>query len=282
MAFDTFESAQETSQPIEIIKIQIGAVAHRWTSSEDEITVNSEVYTPIPIQRGRIVQSPEDREGSVEFTVDGDNTFARQYIAALPGNRALLTVQRIQRADFPGPEAVTLYQGYVDSVKFSKNGYGAIISTRAISAAMSRTIPRYTYQGVCNHILYGAGCNVDEGDAEFLLSSAEVLTVDGADITVQGADGKADGWYTGGYVEALNGEDSRLILSHVGTTLTLMQPFAFSTVGTIVSVLAGCDHTIATCGSKFFTTEDVDSNVINYGGFHFVPTRDIFQNGIDK
>lgn len=281
MTFDAFESALETSQPVEIITVQIGASFYYWTSAEDDQIVAGNTYDAIPIQRGRIIQSPEDRQNTVEFTVDGDNMFARQYINALPGNRALMTVQRVQRWDFPGPEVVTLYQGYVSSVNFSKDGFGAVIATRPIAAALSRSIPRYTYQGLCNHVLYGDDCNVDDTDPTWRLGSALVLTVVDSTITVQGADSFTDGWFTGGYVEALSGQDARLVLEHVGTSLTLLQPFPFSTVGTTVNLLAGCDHTIATCGSKFFTTEDATSNVINYGGFHFVPTRDIFQTGLD-
>jgi hypothetical protein len=74
-------------------------------------------------------------------------------------------------------------------------------------------------------------------------------------------------------VEALGGVDRRLILSSSGDVLTLLLPFTSSPLGSTVIVFAGCDHTIATCKSKF-------NNVVNYGGFAFVPTKNIFQTGI--
>ena len=280
MTFDAFESAQETSQPIEIITIQIGAEAFYWTSSEDTQTISSQNYEAIPIQRGRIVQSPEDRATVVDFVVDGDNEFATRYVGIVPGNRAKITVQRVQRPDFPGPEVVTLYEGYIQSVKFSKDGYSAIIASLPIAAATARSIPRYTYQSLCNHVLFDDNCKVDNTDSTWRLGNAEVLTVSGSTITVQGADSEADGWYTGGFVEAQGGQDSRLILEHTGTSLLLLLPFPFDLVGQDVTVFAGCDHTIGVCDSKFNTPEDVDSNAINYGGFAFVPTRDIFRVGI--
>lgn len=281
MTFDSFESSLESSQPIEVITITVGAQQFFWTSAEDEITIGSQPYEAIPLQRGRIVQSPEDREQVLEITVPGSNTFARQYIDIVPGARARLTIQRVQRPDFPSPEVVTLYDGYVSSIQFSRDGYTAKIAVLAIAAARSRVIPRYTYQGLCNNVLYDSACKVDDTDPTWRLSSATVLSVTADTITVSGADGQPDGYWTGGYVEAFGGQDARLILEHTGTSLKLLQPFPSDLTSQAVNVLAGCDHTIGVCGSKFFTTEDPTSNVINYGGFHFVPTRDIFRDGID-
>lgn len=281
MVFDTLESSVESSRPIELYTITLGAEQFFWTSSEDDITIGATVYEAIPLQRGRIIQSPENRENIVDVTVGGTNLFAKKYIDVVPGNRAKMTIQRLQRADLGAPDIITLYVGYVQSVQFSRDGYTAVIATLPIAAATSRSIPRYTYQGLCNNVLYDDACGVDDTDSTWRLSNAEVLSTSGADITVQGADGEADGYWTGGYVEALGGQDSRLILAHTGTTLTLLQPFPADQTGAVVNLFAGCDHTISTCDSKFFTTEDLTSNVINYGGFHFVPTRDIFQLGID-
>lgn len=278
MTFDTYESSTEGSQPIETIKFTLGSETFLYTSSEDQQTVSSLVYEPIPIIRGSISQTPEDRDNIVDFTVDGNNPFARKYISVVPGNRASVTVQRLQRSDV-GIEVVTLFEGFISSVKFEQDGLVAKIAAQSIAAATSRSIPRYTYQGLCNHVLYDSLCQVDDTDAAFRYTGT-VLTVTDSSITVAVAGTKTDGFFDGGYVEGLGGQDARLIISHTGTTLQLLLPFPFDAVGTSVTILAGCDHTIATCDTKFFTTEDATSNVINYGGFAFVPTRPIFTVGI--
>ena len=79
---------------------------------------------------------------------------------------------------------------------------------------------------------------------------------------------------TGGYVTFAD-LDYRLILSQDGDTVTLLLPFNTSqvTVGTSVDVYAGCDHTIAICKTQF-------DNVINYGGYAFVPLKNPFQSGL--
>lgn len=280
MTFDAFEKSVESSQPIEVYRFVLGAQTFEYTPSEDTVTVDSLDYEPTAIKRGKILQSPEDRDSVVEFTVSGDNTFARNYIGIVPAAGAQVTVRRVQRPDYPGPEVVTLYEGFVTSVRFSEDGHIAKIATQSIEAAKSRPIPRFTYQGLCNNVLYDAGCKVDDTDSTWRLSSATVLAVTDNTIVVQGADGESDGYWTGGFVEADGGNDARLILTHTGTSLGLLLPFPEDLTGDVVTVLAGCDHTIPTCHTKFNTPEDVTSNVINYAGFHFVPTRDIFRTGV--
>ena len=51
-------------------------------------------------------------------------------------------------------------------------------------------------------------------------------------------------------------------------------------MGSTVVVLAGCDHSVTTCDTKFNTPEDTQSNVINYGGFPFVPGKNPFETGL--
>ena len=46
-----------------------------------------------------------------------------------------------------------------------------------------------------------------------------------------------------------------------------------SVVGQDVDVFAGCDHTVDTCDQKF-------DNVINYGGWPYVPSKNPFESGI--
>ena len=280
MTFVTYEASVESSQPIEIIRFVLGSETFEYTSAEDAVTVDSLEYSPAPIRRGRISQSPDDRDAVVEFTTDGENMFARRYIGVVPGARAHVTVQRVQRADFPAPEVITLYEGYVSSVKFSKDGHIAQIATQPIAAATSRSIPRFTYQELCNNVLYDDACKVDDTDAAYRLTGPVLTVVDNV-ITVLGADGFVDDYFTGGFVEAQGGADARLILSHTGTALQLLLPFPFGLVGADVVVLAGCAHTLSVCHNKFSTTEDVTSNIINYGGFGFIPTKDIFATGLD-
>jgi hypothetical protein len=120
---------------------------------------------------------------------------------------------------------------------------------------------------------------VDDTDSRWRLT-VDVSAQSGATITVPGAGGFGADWWVGGFVEIDGGDDARLVLAQSGNDLTLLLPFPQSAVGRQIIAFAGCDHTITTCDTKFDTPEDTDSNVINYGGFAFVPTRNPYQTGL--
>jgi uncharacterized phage protein (TIGR02218 family) len=273
MAFNTYEEGQETSAPIELYTITIGTVVYRYTSAEDDITEDSSVFTAIPISRGVLKGGgPDTRKENLILTVPGDNAVAKQYINSVPGTSASVTIERIQRSDGPTFEVITIFNGRIASVAFQKAGREAQLKVEPLVTAQSRPLPNHTYQALCNHVLYDDLCGVDDTSASFRLTGA-VTAVSGITITVTGADASGDGYYTGGFVEAGGGSDRRLIIDQTGTVITLHLPFTTSPLGTNVIVFAGCDHSISTCAAKF-------SNVINFGGFAWVPSKNIFSTGI--
>jgi len=274
MTFATYEESQEGSKPIEVYTITIGTVVYRWTSSEDNITVGSNVFTSIGISRDKLQGGgPDQRDKVVSLTVNGTNPLAIRYISSVPGQRATVQIQRVQRTDGPSYEVIAIFEGQISSVSFDEGGRKAKIRVEPILSATSRIIPRTKYSSVCNNVVYDSRCQVSDTDAAYLLSSANVTAEVGRTITVTGAGLKADGFYTAGLVTNENGTDQRLIIDHVGDLLTLHITFAESVLGTSVDVLAGCDHSIATCKTKF-------NNVKNFRGFAFVPTKNIFESGL--
>ncbi len=281
MTYEAFEESAEGSQPIEVYKFTLGAQVFKYTSAEDTITIGADIYAPIAISRSNLRQGPEERDSVLEIEVPTDNAFAGLYLSIVPGDRAKIVVQRVQRPDFPGPEVITIFTGFVQGVRFTNQGKTATIAALPTISVTSRPIPRFTYSSLCNHLLYDTGCKVDETDSAFLLDNALVTAASGNTITVAGVAAKgASDFFVSGFVAASGNSDFRLVIAQSGDVLTLLLPFPFAVVGTTVDVLAGCDHTIATCDSKFFTPEVVTSNVINFGGFAFIPTRNIFETGL--
>lgn len=272
MTYSAFETSVESGRPVEIYLFEIGGDLYPYTSADVEQVVNSITYEPVPLGRNEIVVGPEDRRNVLEVSMPSSLALPQLYITAVPGKRAKLTVQRFHSNDTPTPELATIFTGFVRSVAFTRNAGEAKVACIPIAAATSRQIPRFTFQGLCNHVLYDPRCTIDENDSSYR-HDGTVLSISGNDIVVQGADGFTDGWFTGGFVENAGGLDHRMILGHTGTTLTMMLPFGTDPTGSTVTVRAGCDHTITTCQSKF-------DNVINYGGFAFIPVRNIFQTGL--
>ena len=273
-SFDTLESSVEASRPIEIYKFAMGSTTWTYTSWGQDITIGSDTYVAHPIKRSRIVQAADQKTRNTTVTVPSENPFAAQYINISPGQRASLTIIRLQPDESPSFNTqVMIFKGTVQSVSFPRDGYTAEVIVRSIESAKNQNLPRVTYMGMCNHSLYDGGCKVDPG----LFNITGPVTAGGAttEITVTGANAKPDGYWTGGYVTPLSGlPDFRFIVKHVGNVLTLLLPFASDASGATVQVFAGCDHVLTgDCKTKF-------ENALEFGGFAFVPNKNPFSSGL--
>lgn len=264
MSFDSLESSQQDSEPIELYKFTLGGELFLFSNTEDTITIASDTYEPTTISRSDLALGRDERRKVVTVTVPADNNLARRYIQTPPGKKASLSIFRLQRAD--GVETALIYKGAILSVRFPEDQDVANISLQSIEAASSREIPRMTYMGPCNHILYDAQCKVISTNFRHINN---VTVASGNDITVTGA-GSSGLNFTGGYVKPSGVTDFRLVIAQATDVLTLLLPFETNPVGSTVEVYAGCNHILTEDCSVVF------SNEIEYGGFAFVPNRPLF------
>ena len=271
MTFAQYENSIEESQPVELYTFTLGGTVYRYTSSEATENDGTNDFTAKAIKRGRLEQSREEKASLANIELPATDAFAANYINRTPGEKATVQIRRFQRPDGATPELILLFSGVVESVKFTNNGQTAVVNVSPLVIAFSRPIPRFTYQSMCNHFLYDESCTVLKTDYD---ETATVTSVSGANITV-GSIGQPLGYYQGGYVERSNGE-TRAVLANdtLSTVFTILLPFFDDITGETVTFYAGCDHTISTCKTKF-------NNVINYGGFAYVPTRNVFEIGIE-
>jgi uncharacterized phage protein (TIGR02218 family) len=271
-SFDTLESSVESSRPIELYQITIGSDAYRYTSAEDEITADGNLFEPIAIARNSIEQGSDSSDRTLSLTVPATNPFAMLFVNVAPGERATVTAYRYQRDESPAFDTtVLIFKGTVQSVRFSEDGTVAEIAVRSIETALNRTIPRFSYMGVCNHFLYDQGCKADPSSFNHIgVVTAETNSV----VTVTGA--SASGLdFVGGYMRPVSVNDFRMILAQSGDQLTILLPFPEALYGGSVQCFAGCDHIIDSDCALIF------DNVINFGGFPFVPARNVFETGLD-
>jgi hypothetical protein len=220
----------------------------------------------------------------LEITMPASNEFPAMFVDIVPGQQGDLTITRVHRDDElidTANGSITIFRGFVQSVAFSKNNLEARLAVTPMSMNLNKTIPLWTYQSMCNHMLFDGHCRLNENLPTYIVTctvlsaSGNTLEVTPIVPTPAGEDpnnlitvGK-EGWANAGFVQI--GTEFRTVLSHtssLGTTgvLELILPFYHDMVGKTVTVRVGCDHTSATCSSKF-------DNVINYLGFEFVPTK---------
>lgn len=273
-SFDTLATSTANSRPLEIYEITLGNVTYRYTSAEDTLTVDGEDYAPRAISRTNISMSGEAATRPITLTLPSTDALVSNYKSATPGVKASVLIYRLERDESPTFNTRRLkFKGQIKSVRFVQDGYTAEIAVASIEDALNRNMPLYTYMSMCNHVLYGSRCGVNAASFDLIgaVSSGGATEV----ITVVGADGQADGYWTGGYVATVTGaSDFRLIIAHSGTDLTLLLPFSRDVTSENVQVFAGCDH-LATgdCATKF-------DNVLRFGGFHVVPDRNPFTDEV--
>tara|TARA_R110000851_G_scaffold120002_1_gene248072 strand:- start:13019 stop:13852 length:834 start_codon:yes stop_codon:yes gene_type:complete len=276
VTYDAQEIGIQTGEPVEVYEFVYGSTSRFYTSSEAIESIGAQDYTPVAISRSNTKDGPAERTHDFQVVLPTTDTVSQLFVGQIPGVRVRLTVKRFHRTDTPTPEVRTIFNGFVQSGSFKRKARECTLTARPILGGSGRTHPRRTFQAACNHVLYDPlTCRADDTDPANRASVVTVVSQVGNVMTLSGIAGLfTDGWFNGGYVEFVGQADFRMVLDHVGNVLTLMQPFA--TTPSTVNVLAGCDHSIdGPQGCKL-----KHNNVINFGGFPFVPTKNPFQSGL--
>lgn len=268
---DVLERSIEGSKPLEVYSFSLGTDEFRFTSADDDVTLSGDIFPVESISRNNVATGQDERGKILEVTVPITNIFAAQYLLIPPGQRATCTVRRLQRDETPTFDTQELvFKGFVQSVRFPDDAI-AVIAVQTLEASVSRTIPRFTFQGLCNHILYDDQCLVDP-NLHNIVSALVTAEVDNT-ITVTGAAASGNK-FAGGYVRPTGVTDFRLVLEQSGDVLTLQLPFAKSVLSQTVDAFAGCNHVVdGDCLLVF-------DNVPEFGGYAFVPKKNPFTTTI--
>lgn len=237
-----------------------------YTSGDTEVTYDAgdgdEDYAPVSIARTEVESRSEMARANLDVTVALTNLAALRWLADNGENIVSLTIFERDRlgaysvawkgrlvAVIPGMDSITL--------KFE-----------SIFTSLRRPGLRARYQKSCRHALYGRGCTLD---AEDFADAGTCTAAADRVVTVTEAAAQTDGYYTGGMLRSPDGVLS-YIIDHVGADLTV-QRMSFSLQAAIdggfpfaVTIYPGCAHDRATCNTKF-------ANLLNYGGFDFIPQK---------
>lgn len=247
-----------------------GSTIHTFTNSDEAETYDSgsgpEVYVPVPIGRSEPEGNGEMTRQNLTVTFSIDNATAKGWFVNSIDFTLSLTI-----FSKTGTDVEVEWKGRLISVSPKLSTIDFVFEN--VFTSMRRMGLYERYQINCPHALYGQGCNIDK--ASFAVSSAVTL-VAGTVITVPAASGFADGYFNGGIFED-NAGNLRFIISHVGNQITLIRPLnmlidyvtAHGYSGLTCHVFPGCDRTTTTCNGTF-------NNILNYGGFPFMPVVNPF------
>lgn len=270
MAFDDYEKSAEGGTPVELYEFDVSGTVTRFTSSEEDVTYLSNTFTAISIARNNFGQATGERQDNLIIIVPAKESWVQQFIATPPGTSVGLILRRFHTDD-PDNEVKVIFQGNVTSVVFSNDGHHAEIHVVPATSRLTQQIPRFNYSGLCNHLLYDARCKISEHNPSFE-KFLNISAVTDDLITADGASGFGADFFEAGFV-AWSG-DYRLVIKQTGDVLKLLLPFQTSPVGHTVRCLAGCKLRVTDCVTKF-------ANILNFGGFPWIPTKNPFSSGLD-
>lgn len=271
-SFDTLESSLEASRPVELYELEIGSDTFRFHDSEDTetITVSGDDYTAESISRTTIAVGGDRQNRTLNITMPSTNDFASQFVSVPPGRKTVVRVYRMQRDETPSLTRKLFFTGQAQSFRFTDDGTAATLLVKSVEFAIARNIPKFTYMGQCNHVLYDSGCGVDPN---LFMHSGTVTAVTDNVVTVAGA-GASGFDFVAGYCTNATSSDFRMVIAQSGDDLTLLLPFETSPLGGTLQVFAGCDHNIASDCALVF------DNVAEYGGYAWVPSKSPFESGL--
>ena len=228
-----------------------------------------ETYLPVPIGRNEIEGKGDLARANITINFALNNTTAMRWFTT--------------SLDFP--ITVTIFSKDEDTYEVEWKGRLASVSPNrkqlnfvfeSVFTSLRRMGLRQRFQITCPYSLYGQGCTLDRND--FDVPGAVTLVVNDT-VTFPAAATYPDGYFTSGIFEDNMG-NLRFITRHVGDQLVLIRPMnpllayiaenGYS--GLTGRAFPGCDRTTQTCNDKF-------NNLLNHGGFPFMPSKNPFSGG---
>lgn len=240
----------------------MGSDVWTLTGTDQNQTYNSELYIATAMKRGGYEQKNELSKANLDLSLPIDHELSVSLLTVYTEQIMSLTVF----SNIDGTVS-TIWKGRLVSVKPSDTEL--TLTFESIFTSLQRPGLRARFQKSCRHALYGRGCTLDPADFEVL---GATTAFSGNTLTVTEAGTYANGYFIGGMLAAPDGTLS-YVINHVGTSITLQRTsyslltaWAETGAGMVVKLYPGCDHSRNTCNTKF-------GNLLNYGGFDWIPEK---------
>lgn len=270
MSYAGTDLTEENAQPVFLFTFTQGADTYRYTNTATDYFYSANTYTAGIVVVDKISQSSDTMKDAVTLQLPLSSALALSFLQYQPEAKTEVVITRTDRNETDGE---TVWRGTVATTSVSDGTMS--VDCEPLYSALKRTGKRATYSRTCRHVLYGFGCGLNPAD---FAATVTVTSVDGAVIAIPLLPGSPNA-YTGGYIQTASGA-KRAIASQPGMFVTLASPLhELSDLindnpgGFAVTVVQGCDHTYATCVSKF-------NNRLNFGGCPYIPTKNPFVKAV--
>lgn len=258
--------------------VEIEGLPSAWGADDPQI------FSPAQVTHGRI----ERRDGIDKVSFDFQAQLKQ--VAGLSRYTLFGAIPNIQidviRVS-PGPvlagipavygrDTTTVQSGIIEL--FGTQGY--LLNSRCTPEAFitGHQVPRWRHTRTCNRQLYAVDCGVNrelhklEGNVVSTNYQARTMVISGQ----LPADKEEDYFRMGVLLHQATGTRHSIFQSSYAgedTRVWLHQWFPDFQPGDVVTLYAGCNHTIDHCSQKF-------ANLANFGGFPLVPNKNPAMHGV--
>lgn len=254
-------AAEEADQrkPVEIYKIwrMDEAVFWYYTSGDVSVTYDGHEYVPATLKRGQSKYDSQLDVTTMSITASYLNDPAKDFLSVNPLDIMWIQIMKLHREQSP-LEADVVFIGQIKDVSFK--GVKSNIKCVGFEHFLKKTIPTWRYQLTCNHQVFDTNCSLTASTYK----TTETITLDttGTILTGTAFGTKTDGYFIGGEVKF--GVESRTIVAHAGTSVTIMYKMTELKTADSVDAYPGCDGRPETCRDKY-------DNITRFLGFPFIP-----------
>lgn len=267
MSYAVKDRSIHDGAPIECYEFVASHKTWRFTSYHTAVTVDGDLYTPLPITRSAIdVGSVIDALQTMDFNIPCDHELAQTFCYTISPKELAVTVKRVHEGDDFATDFRVEWKGDISGA--SASGKWATIKTAGkFQTKLNGNTSSVFYQRTCNHVLFDVRCKVVKAS---FTTSALVVKVQGQIITVDNDDVANGDLIAGEMLNTRTGEVQGII-DNITNVLRIGYRFFDIVVGDFVDLTQGCDHQrLGHCKNRF-------NNVDNYGGFDHVPERNPFE-----
>lgn len=273
------EGSEQDNRPREFYQLDVAGVTYYLTSADHDLAHEGQVYTAEPMMReSQRVVTARDGGGNNVFalTIRVDHPIVRRWFKmGVPPQQATVTGFRKQMRSGLVEQ---IWRGAIVSVSCETDGVAKLNIASLLGEPIRRRLPTIRASKICNHVLYGQGCNADSESVLFKLTTT-ALYVNGRVVRYDQGNTSASGWAKFGQLIHVASGESMTVLSHgyIGLPSSVVEVEMQNAIpdlhtGDSIIVRAGCDHTIDQCVARF-------DNAINFGGMPALPTRNPFFRG---
>lgn len=260
MTLDAQNQSVHDSHPVELFIFEGPLETYRYTNYEEELTFEGHTYLPLVISRNDIAVGTSINENqSLNISVPFDSDVAIDHGYLQSPSHLKATVYRAEILPNGTVSGEQIWEG--DSQAFAMNGLYLSITTQTNAIGLNAQLIGAYYQKTCNFKLYDSQtCKASRSENT---ETGEVLIVGPSAITVDD-DGFGDHELKLGEATNQRTGEKRLIVENLVNVVTLAYGFTDVVVGDSIDFTRGCRHNTSDC-------KDVFDNIINFGGFIFIP-----------